>query len=54
MMTSRIHDVIDREQQEKASLDKCVAKSYETPKLRSRPSNSLGFGKAVQWPRNGK
>ena len=49
MMTSRIHDIIIREQQEEASLDTRVAKPYKTSPLRSRPSDSLGFRKAIQY-----
>ena len=49
MMTSRLHNTITREQQKKASLDKCVAKPYKPSTFRSRASNSLGFRKAVQF-----
>ena len=48
MMTSRIHDVITREQPGKASLDTLVAKQCKPSQFRSRSSDSLGFRKAVQ------
>ena len=49
MMTSRIHDVIIREQHEEASLDTLIAKQYKHSQIRSRPSDSIGFRKAVQY-----
>ena len=49
MMTSRIHDVTIREQHGKASLDTLVAKQYKHSQVRSRPSDSIGFRKAVQY-----
>ena len=48
MMTSQIHDVTIQEQHGKASLDKLVAKQYKHSQVRSRPSDSIGFRKAVQ------
>ena len=48
MMTSRIHDVIIREQHEKPSLDTLVAKQCKPSQFRSRSSDILGFRKTVQ------
>ena len=48
MMTSRIHDVTIQVQHGKVSLDTLVAKQYKPSQIRSRPSDSLGFRKAVQ------
>ena len=48
MMTSRIHDVTTQEQHGKPSLDTLVAKQYKHSQVRSRPSDGLGFRKAVQ------
>ena len=48
MMTSRLHNTITREQQKEASLDALVVKQYKSSLFRSRPSDSLGFRKAVQ------
>ena len=49
MMTSRIHDITIQEQHGKASLDTLVAKQYKHSQVRSRPSDSIGFRKAVQY-----
>ena len=49
MMTSRIHDVTIQEQHGKPSLDTLVAKQYKHSQVRSRPSDSIGFRKAVQY-----
>ena len=49
MMTSRIHDVTIQEQHGKPSLDTLVAKQYKHFQVRSRPSDSIGFRKAVQY-----
>ena len=49
MMTSWIHDVTIQEQHGKASLDTLVAKQYKHSQVRSRPSDSIGFRKAVQY-----
>ena len=46
MMTSRIHNIIIREQHEEASLDMLVAKQCKPSLFRSRSSDSLGFRKA--------
>ena len=48
MMTSRLHNIIIREQHEEASLDTLVAKQCKPSLFRSRSSDSLGFRKAVQ------
>ena len=48
MMTSRLHNTITREQQKEASLDALVVKQYKSSLFSSRPSDSLGFRKAVQ------
>ena len=48
MMTSQIHDVTIQVRHGKVSLDTLVAKQYKPAQLRSRPSDSLGFRKAVQ------
>ena len=48
MMTSWLYNTITREPPGKASLDKCVANSYEPSTFHSRASNSLGFRKAGQ------
>ena len=49
MMMSRILDVTIQEQHGKASLDTLVAKQYKHSQVRSRPSDSIGFRKAVQY-----
>ena len=48
MTTSRIHDVTIQVRHGKVSLVTLVAKQYKPSQIRSRPSDSLGFRKAVQ------
>ena len=47
MMTSWIHDITIQEQHEEASLDTLVVKQCKPSQFHSRPSDSLGFRKAV-------